>query len=120
MAGCLLHSGWIASRRVAQPVENVRQEWDAANDALQRIASSDRGRHDRVLAQIEVALEELRKQIGETFTLEELARAYRDADRWIRPAIAERAATPGWLQDLALVQDVAFHLYQRGATDYAP
>jgi hypothetical protein len=105
---------------VAQSVENVRQEWDAANDALQRIASSDRARHDRVLAQIEIAVDELRKQIGETFTLDELARAYRDADRWIRPAVADRAATPGWPQDLALVQDVAFHLYQRGATDYTP
>ena len=120
MAGGLLHAGRIASPPVTQSVENVRQEWDAANDALQRIASSDRSRHERVLAQIDVALEELRKHIGETFTLDELARSYRDADRWIRPAIADRAATPGWPQDLALVQDVAFYLYQRGATDYTP
>jgi hypothetical protein len=105
---------------VAVAVENVRQEWEAANDALQRLATSDRARHDRVLAQVEVATEELRKRVGETFTLEELARAYGEADRWIRAAIADRAATPGWPQDLALVQDVAFHLYQRGANDYAP
>ena len=105
---------------MAVPVENVRQEWEAAHDAMQRLATNDRRRHERVLVQVEVATEELRKHVGETFTLAELARAYRDADRWIRPAIAERAATPGWAQDLALVQDVAFHLYQRGAVDYAP
>ena len=105
---------------MAVPVESVRQEWDAANDALQRLASSDRRRHERVVTQIEIAAEELRKHVGETFTLAQLAGAYREADRWIRPAIAERAATPGWTRDLALVQDVAFHLYQRGAVDYAP
>lgn len=105
---------------MAQSVDMVRQEWDAANDALQRIASRDRVRHERLLAQIDVAREELRKHVGETFTLDELARAYREADRWIRPAISDRAATPGWAHDLALVQDVAFHEYQRGATDYSP
>ena len=105
---------------MAQSVEHVRQEWDAANETLQRLASRDRVRHDRVLAQVELATDELRKRVGETFTLAELARAYRDADRWIRPVIAERAPTPGWAQDLALVQDVAFHLYQRGAIDYLP
>lgn len=105
---------------MAVPVDYVRQEWEVAHDALQRLAATDRTRHERVLTQVEIATEELRKHVGETFTLEQLARTYRDADRLIRPAIAERAPTPDWTRDLALVQDVAFHLYQRGAVDYAP
>ena len=35
-------------------------------------------------------------------------------------AVSERAPTPGWPRTLAIVQDAAFHLYQRGAVDYAP
>jgi hypothetical protein len=34
--------------------------------------------------------------------------------------VSERAATPGWPRTLAIVQDTAFHLYQRGAVDYTP
>ena len=36
-------------------------------------------------------IDELRKQVGQTFTLEELADAYRDADRWARATVEERA-----------------------------
>ena len=110
----------IASAAVATSLEIARQEWEAAYNALQAFASSDRRRYDRLAAQLEVVTDELRKHVGQTFTLAELAGAYADADRWIRDAIEERAATPGWPEDVALVQDAAFHLYQRGATDYAP
>jgi hypothetical protein len=70
--------------------------------------------------QLEVVTDELRKRVGQTFTLEELATAYGRADDWARAAVEERAATPGWPRTLALVQDAAFHLYQRGAVDYKP
>ena len=52
--------------------------------------------------------------------LEELAAAYVRADDWARAAVGERAATPGWPRTLAIVQDAAFHMYQRGAVDYTP
>ena len=63
--------------------------------------------------------DELRKRVGQTFTLAELAAAYGDAERWAREAVEERAPSPGWPRDLALVLAAAFHAYQRGATDYA-
>ena len=44
---------------------------------------------------------------------------YERADEWAREAVSERAATPGWPRTLAIVQDAAFYLYQRGAVDYA-
>jgi hypothetical protein len=75
---------------------------------------------ERLNAQLEVVTDELRRRIGQTFTVEQLAIAYDRADAWVRDAVSEHAATPGWPRTLALVEDAAFHLYQRGAVDYAP
>ena len=58
------------------------------------------------------------KQVGQTYTLDELAAAYRDAERWARAAVEERAPSAGWPRDLALVLAAAFHAYERGALDY--
>jgi hypothetical protein len=75
---------------------------------------------ERLNAQLEVVTDELRRRIGQTFTVEQLAIAYDRADAWVRDAVSEHAATPGWPRTLALVEDAAFYLYQRGAVDYAP
>jgi hypothetical protein len=58
--------------------------------------------------------------VGETFTLSQLADAYDTSDDWMREAVAERAAAPGWTRLVSVVQDAAFHMYARGATDYSP
>ena len=71
-------------------------------------------------ASLEVVTDELRKRIGQTFTLDQLAAAYDVADAWARDVVSEHAATPGWPRTLAMVEDAAFHLYQRGAVDYKP
>jgi hypothetical protein len=71
-------------------------------------------------AQLEVVTGELRRRIGQTFTLEELVAIYDRAESWVRDVVSEHAATPGWPRTLALVEDTAFHLYQRGAVDYKP
>jgi len=80
----------------------------------------DRARYDRLLAQVDALTEELRRRVGQTFTLQDLAEAYRGAERWSREAIAERAPEAARPADLALVEDAAFHLYARGATDFSP
>jgi hypothetical protein len=84
---------------------------DEARDPVQR---------ERLFAQVDVVTAELRKRVGGTFTLRELAAAYADADRWARDAVAERAAEPGWARTLSVAGDAAFHLYARGAVDYEP
>jgi len=96
----------------------VRREWE---DGYRRFdgLSRDRVAADRLRAQLDVVSDELRKRVGQTFTLEQLAQAYERADEWAREAVSERAATPGWPRTLAIVQDAAFYLYQRGAVDYA-
>ncbi len=100
-------------------LETVRQQWEEGNRRFEE-AARDSVLRPRLLAQLEVVMDELRKRIGQTFTLDELAAAYAGADNWVREVVEERAAAPGWPRTLALVQDAAFHLYQRGAVDYMP
>jgi hypothetical protein len=100
-------------------LEVVRSEWEDGYRRFQDL-SRDRIVADRLTLQLEVVTDELRKQIGQTFTLEDLANTYQGAEDWVRTAVSERAATTGWPRTLAIVQDTAFHLYQRGAVDYTP
>jgi hypothetical protein len=99
----------------AVAVEHARQQW---RDGYRRLGdlAADRALHERLLAQVDVALAELNRRVGQTFSLAELTDAYRDADRWLLEALEHG---PG-VTNLALVEDAAFHLYSRGAVDYAP
>jgi hypothetical protein len=65
-------------------------------------------------------LDELRKRIGQTYTVAELVAAYGESDRWAREVLDERAGTPTWARDLTVVLAAAFDAYQRGAIDYEP
>lgn len=99
--------------------EAVRREWE---DGYRRFEAAlrDPVAAERLRRQLDVVTDELRRRIGQTFTLEELAEAYDRADAWARHVVSEHAATPGWPRTLTLVEDAAFHLYQRGAVDYSP
>jgi hypothetical protein len=102
----------------AHSITLVRQEWEEGHRRLEA-ARDDPPRYRRLLEQVEVVTDELRKRLGQTYTLADLAEAYRDAERWAREAVEERAPGPGWPRDLALVLAAAFYAYQRGAVDYA-
>jgi hypothetical protein len=104
---------------MATLTETVRREWQQSHRRFEQLAR-DPVAGPRLLEQLEVVTDELRKRVGQTFTLDELAAAYRGAERWTRDAIAERAATPGWPRTVSLVEDEAFHRYQTGAVDYVP
>jgi hypothetical protein len=104
---------------VSVVVETARAEWEEGHRRLEELAG-DRRRHRQLLEQVEAVLDELAKRVGATFTLAELARAYADADGWVREVVAERAASPGWPRTLTIVENAAFHVYQRGAVDYEP
>ena len=96
----------------------VRHEWEVGYRALEA-ERGDRLRYRRLLAQVDVLTDELRRRVGGTFTLAELDGAYRSAEVWARQSVADRSPGPGWPRDLALVLAAAFHVYQRGASDYA-
>lgn len=90
----------------------IRHEWDEGARKLEA-ERVDARRYERLVEQLDTVLGELRKQVGSTFTLADLAHAYRDSERWARELVAQP-------RDLSLVLAAAFHAYQRGAVDYAP
>jgi hypothetical protein len=97
-------------------VQLARRQWEEGRRRFDEHAKAD----PRLLAALEVVTDELRRRVGQTYTLAELASAYDRAEDWVRPAIADFAAFPGWPRTLTTVQDAAFHVYARGATDYRP
>jgi hypothetical protein len=113
--------------RVASPsvstgtdIESARRDWEDGYRRLIAAAARDPVEADRLHRQLDVVTGELRRRVGSTFTVAELARAYPDSERWTRTAVEESGAPPGWARSLAMAGDAAFHLYARGAVDYAP
>lgn len=99
----------------------ARHQWA---DGLRRLGT-ERGNRARQLADLVDAVhDELRRRIGQTFTLAELADAYAGSEDWVRDVVVESAPPPpraeAGLRDAALVGDAAFASYARGATDYRP
>jgi len=95
----------------------LQQEWEEGDRRLES-ERGDRRRYETLLRQIEVVTEELRKRVGQTYTLAELAASYRDAEGWARETVQDRAPSSGWPRDVALVLAASYHAYQRGASDY--
>jgi hypothetical protein len=101
----------------AVAVEHARQQWEDGYRRLQSLVS-DRTLFLRLHAQVDAVVDELNRRVGQTFTLAELADAYREADRWLLELLASEPGAGA--SNLALVEDAAFHLYARGAVDYSP
>ncbi|HEV3480155.1 MAG TPA: hypothetical protein VG144_11995 [Gaiellaceae bacterium] len=99
-------------------IDAVRQQWEEGNRRFE--SHSREAVYPQLLQQLEIATEELRKRVGETFTLAQLADTYAGSDDWLRDAVEERAIAPEAMRHLAVVQDAAFYQYARGATDYTP
>ena len=119
-------------------LETTRREWQESSDRVEA-GAADRERYLRLLdqveiltaelrrrvgqtftlAQLELVTDELRRRVGETFTLEDLVGVYRDADRWSREVLDERGDADAH-RHTALLGDAAFHVYSRGAVDYRP
>ena len=100
-------------------VASARREWE---DGSRRFfdEARDPARADVLHQQLEAVTVELRRRVGGTFTLAELADAYAGAERWVLQAVEERAPSRGWSRTAALAADAAFHAYSRGAQDYEP
>src|SRR5262249_50736235 len=67
----------------AVDVQLARQQWEDGTRRLERMRS-DPAAYARLAAQVEFVARELGRRVGQTFTLEELARAYDGADDWAR------------------------------------
>jgi hypothetical protein len=100
-------------------VELARQEWEEGRRRFEA-ARAEGPRYRQLVELLELVLDELRKRIGQTYTLAELVAAYDDSDRWARELLEERAQSPTWPRELPVVLAAAFNAFQRGAIDYKP
>ena len=102
-------------------VEHVRHQWDDGRRRLDA-AGEETARSRHLLLLVDAVVDELRRRVGQTFTLKELAGAYHGSEDWVRDVVL-RATPPkarAGVRDTTLVQDAAFAHYARGATDYRP
>jgi hypothetical protein len=100
-------------------VAGARREWEEGNRRLLEEAR-DPARAETLHRQVEAVTEELRRRVGGTFTLAQLAATYTGSERWVLPVVEERAPSKGWARTATLAADAAFHAYSRGAQDYEP
>jgi hypothetical protein len=101
---------------VSAQIEIARQEWAEGHRRFRALAGNGT-RFDRLARHVAAVTDELRRRIGQVFTLRELADEYVHAERWRADVEAGPGAEPA---DLATAEDAAFYLYSRGARDFAP
>jgi hypothetical protein len=109
----------VASLLVPPNVDLARQQWAEGSRRIHELARDARAR-ERLLGQVDALVEQLRRRVGSSYTLEELAASYHAAERWAYEALAERAEAPDWSASATAALDAAYHLYARGARDYSP
>ncbi len=100
----------------AVEVEQARRQWIEGSARFDELSRDE----SWLLEALEAVTDELRRRIGQTFALSELAAVYDGAEGWVRATMAQHTPFPGWPRSLTIVQDAAFHRYARGATDFAP
>ena len=100
-------------------VSAARRIWEEAGRRFDEEARDPR--HAAAMYdQRDAVVEELRRRLGSTFTLAELADAYAAAERWLLAVVGERAPSKGWIRTATVSGDAAFHVFSRQAQDYAP
>lgn len=103
-------------------LQAARYQWE---EGARRLAETraDLPRYRQLASLVDAVVDQLRRRVGQTFTLDQLAEAYSGSEEWVRDVVVDgtpaRGARAG-LPDSSVVQDAAFALYSRGATDYAP
>ena len=102
-------------------VASARHQWD---EGKRRLAGEGedtaRSRHLDLL--VDAVVDELRRRIGQTYTLGDLAGAYDGADDWVRDIIVTSLPPRprAGVRDAAVIQDAAFARYAQGALDDSP
>ncbi len=97
----------------------ARQQWEQGNRRVEEARACPEV-HAYLLTQVDVVTAELRRRVGQTFSLESLAAAYDGADRWALEVLDDARPEDGPPPDPATATEAAFHFYARGASDYAP
>jgi hypothetical protein len=102
-------------------LETARYQWA---EGARRLESerSEGVRYRELAALVDAVADELRRRVGPTFTLADLAAHYGGAEDWVREVVVREAQprAQAGIRDVALVQDAAFGRYALGASDYGP
>ena len=93
-------------------VENALYQWE---EGERLVRETPEPAHSDLNRAVEVVLDELRRRLGSSFVLDELANFYAHDTDWAAD-LADRNAAGG---DAAAVVDAAFGRYAREASNYA-
>jgi hypothetical protein len=103
---------------VSYAVENAVFQWEEGFRAL-RAARSDSAA-GRALARAVLAVQdELRKRLGSSFSIAELADLYREGGDWALDVTLASSGEEEPPLETAAAVDAAFYLYMREASDFA-
>ena len=100
-------------------VELARQHWLDGTRRVER-AREDQPRYRTLVGSVDLVVAQLRKRVGQNFTLSELAAAYEGADDWARTILDDADPEGPGPSEPGTVADAAFHVYSHGAADYRP
>ena len=96
---------------MAYAIENALFQWEEGERRVRETSGADRARLERAVG---IVLDELRRRLGSSFTVEELAGFYAGGVDW-----AEDIAQREWPRaDSSWVVDAAFGRYARGAVNF--
>jgi hypothetical protein len=93
-------------------LENALYQWREGERRLANTPEPAKADLERV---VEVLVDQLRKRLGSTFVLDELADLYGESTDWATELADRRGAGT----DAAVVADAAFARYAREASNYA-
>jgi hypothetical protein len=97
---------------VSYGIENARFQWEDGERRVRKSDEATRSDLDRAVDSVE---DELRRRLGSTFTIEELAALYASGTDWADAIAHSRRAG----SDSGAVVDAAFNRYAREAANFA-
>jgi hypothetical protein len=103
---------------VSYSVESAVLQWEEGYRRLET-ARSNQSLHHALGRAVLAVEDELRKRLGSTFSIKELAKLYREDSDWGLELTMLTLPGQSELWDSATVVDAAFYLYMREAADFA-
>jgi len=98
------------------PYETAVFDWRAGERRVDEAPTAQRAQLERV---VEAIVAELRRRIGITFTIDDLAALYDAGTDWCLEVAQRVAPEAPYAWDASVVADAAFYRHLRVATDYA-
>jgi hypothetical protein len=101
-------------------LESMRRDWADGERRLAAARLREPARaaaYDRVVAALR---RDLRRRVGQTFSMNDLAEVYEGSARWARDVAQTAAPGAAYAHDLAVTADAVFAEMARGASDWAP